>query len=298
MPTQIPRRRVVYIAGLSRGGSTILQKYLATHRSLVSVGESYFTLRALTGTLGEEVPVYPCTCGRTRNECELWGPLIEPLASATVEEGHALLLDRFDALHPHSILIDSSKEPPGLKRLYLEKARAGQIDLQVIFLVRDVRSWASAIRKYRRGRSSFVIEAYRWMKAMLNLMHTLRSAGVPSYCLSYEAFVFNPEKEIEKLAEWLRVDTRFSVEAMNDAATHELYGSPTVRLGDGKGARLVYDGSWLREWGPMLLTPLILPPLMLNRHLHRTLAGGPMTFKRSATEPAAIPAIKNGQRIA
>ena len=41
--------RVIYIAGLSRGGSTILQRYLATHPEFVSIGESLFTISALTG---------------------------------------------------------------------------------------------------------------------------------------------------------------------------------------------------------------------------------------------------------
>jgi hypothetical protein len=267
--------RVVYIAGLSRGGSTILQRYLSTHPGFISVGESHFTLRVLTGE--ERVdPAYPCSCGRTRHECELWGPLITPFANATLEGAHRLLLERFQELHPHEILIDSSKETTALKRFYLPKAHAGEIDLRVILLVRDVRSWASAVRKYRSGGSSFVLEAYRWMKATLNMLRVLRSTGVPTYCLSYESFIFDPAKETEALAQWLGVADHFSVDRLAQAATHELFGSPTARLGAGKLHRLVYDDSWLRDWQPALLGPLLRPPLLLNRYVYRSLAGRPI----------------------
>jgi len=281
--TAQPRPRAVYIAGLSRSGSTILQRYLATHPELVSIGESLFTLRVLSGK-ESLYPDWPCSCGRSRNDCEFWGPLLSPLANTSLERGLPLLLERFHSLYPRKVLVDSSKDTKGLELCYLKKARAGEIELDVIFLVRDVRSWATAVRKYRTGRSSFVLEAYRWMKATLNMLRVLRSAGINCYCLSYESFVFDPAQQTEKLAQWLNVENRFSTESLAQASTHELFGSPTVRLSAGKRERLVYDGTWLRDWGPALFGPLILPPLLVNRYVLRSLAGKPMRPNPPAIE--------------
>jgi hypothetical protein len=199
------------------------------------------------------------------------------------------LLGRFQSLYPAKILIDSSKELKGIKLFYLDKARAGEIDLQVIFLVRDVRSWAVIAE---RGWLSFLIETYRWMKATLNLRRFLRSARVSAYCLSFESFVFDPETEIEKLARWLRVENSFSASRLDLSAMHELFGNAGLRTDSARGERLVYNSAWLTEWGPTLLGPLILPPLLVNRSILRSLAGKPMTADRAQSDASMTKSVE------
>lgn len=168
------RRRVVYIMGNSRSGSTILDTLLGNHPAIESVGEL-----VNLPELGWQENQY-CACGNRARECAFWEQvrqrwldktrLADPgeylrlqntvgryrrllpgfprpdTSSAEFQEYAAHTTALFEAISEVSgkpIVVDSSKIP---LRAYLLSLMP-QLDLKIIHLVRDARGVAWSLRK-------------------------------------------------------------------------------------------------------------------------------------------------------
>jgi hypothetical protein len=73
-----------YIGGTSYSGSTLLSFLLDAQTNLASIGEVAWSVRR------ENPGLYPCSCGKTLDECEFWGRVSQEMA----RRGH-----QFDANH-------------------------------------------------------------------------------------------------------------------------------------------------------------------------------------------------------
>lgn len=253
MQPQLPLQRapaasadvtVLYIMGLFRSGSTILDIILGNHDQVESVGE----LRSLaaTGWMGSEV----CSCGQPAASCEHWLAVRQRWQQLVGGDRVARLVElqnRFERIRSFpilfaaslvrtqafreyarltaalyaaiaevsgiSIIVDSTKYPGRALAL----SRMSGISLRLVHLVRDGRGvvW-SVHRKANVDLEGNVVDiapgsvakttTRQWLR--VNLMSSLVAAlgGVRSIRVRYEDFVVKPEHELARIGQLAGVD--------------------------------------------------------------------------------------------
>lgn len=252
--------RIVYIAGMGRSGSTLLERMLGEVPGCVAVGEVCFLAeRAL---LGRTV----CGCGRDVRECAFWSAVLEgfpdverlahdlgPFEDYGTNRGAWRQLAarlggdrgrRFEtyraalrALYravlqvgPSDTVVDSSKFPPYGAIL----TALGEFDVMVLHLVRDSRgvcySWTKrqvyahtpdgVVHMQRHGILGSVA---RWWIYNVGAWLLGRKAGVDYVRVRYEDFNADPRGVFASLCE-----------QMGEPLPDGLFVGPrTVRLGAG-----------------------------------------------------------------
>ncbi|MFZ2446364.1 MAG: sulfotransferase [Syntrophobacteraceae bacterium] len=92
MPQQEPTApHIIYIAGYGRSGSTLLDRILSQHGSVLSSGEMCNALKKL------QTPDELCSCGETISACPTWRPVSERVLSWMREAG--VSSDQMIAIH-------------------------------------------------------------------------------------------------------------------------------------------------------------------------------------------------------
>lgn len=232
---------VLYIAGWSRSGSTILANVLGSLPGFTSVGELRYIW---TVGLQENEP---CGCGSPLRTCPFWESVLTQLPGdleATADEARSVLQSRLRVRHAPAliarrnlgptgplrsylatlsalyrtiaklasadVIVDSSKYPSDVALLRFDKG----IDPRVLHLVRDPRavaySWQRA--KVRRDRSTQgtmprygpLYSTANWVGFNL-LIEALRKrmGRAASQMLRYEDFVAQPQDAVQDVASWL-----------------------------------------------------------------------------------------------
>jgi len=179
-------KKILYIAGYGRSGSTLLERILSSHEKLFGTGE----LWRLHGMLDR--CDWTCSCGKKVDKCEFWGEIFANLASLDITSGewqktqekkesliHFLnhvpgsssigngmsygeltksLFEEIFRQVPESVsyLIDSSKTSRKSFFRPITLSRYGEMDVRVIHLIRDGRGcmWSNlkgSNRKIERG---------------------------------------------------------------------------------------------------------------------------------------------------
>lgn len=280
--------KVAFVSSLPHSGSTILDLVLATHPGVVGIGEIHPVVRGLR-TL-DQLRARTCTCGAVGRSCDLWGPVLGTVTETTTgpELYAAILASARDSLG-RTTIADSSKLPTQLAML-----ASLDIDLRVIRLTRDVRSWAAAMRHtgsrpplrvplsrtqaaearealgFRSRRTSFGL--FRWWYLRNQALDAkLAQVGAPTSTVSYEQFATATDLTLEQLAEFLGLTPEFSTDTTT-ACTHQLFGS-TMRFNTTLRSTIAYDTRWMTD-DRLLLPALVLRPVMsYNRRLvHSTSA--------------------------
>ncbi len=282
------RTKVAFVSSLPHSGSTILDLVLATHPDVVGIGEIHAVLRGLR-TL-DQLRARICTCGEAGRSCDLWGPVLASVSETTTgpELYAAIVASAHDSLG-RSTIADSSKLPTQLAML-----ATLDVDLRVIRLTRDVRSWAAAMRHtghppplriprnraeiadarealgFRSRRTSFGL--YRWWYLRNRALDArLAAVGAPTTAISYEQFATATALTLARVAEFLDLSPEFSTDT-TAACTHQLFGS-TMRFDPTLRSTIAYDTRWMTD-DRLLLPALVLRPVMAyNRRLvHSTSA--------------------------
>jgi hypothetical protein len=233
--------KVIYIAGQSFSGSTLLCAMLGIHPEVEPVSElAMWTLKA--GQTGRR-----CSCGRTRLECPFWtqvhGTWIGKLEGLSVET-YTELQRRIETLRyswPHlfarlpwpsagdmelyrratvalfesvaacgrPIIADSSKKPPRAAAL----TGAEGLELRVIHLVRDGVSFIEAnIRRKKLSPSDrdFLYRVFRlgieWSAANLAAERALRMNGSRGVQVRYEDLVEDPDAALKMIGAQVELD--------------------------------------------------------------------------------------------
>ena len=179
-------RKILYIAGYGRSGSTLLERILGSHEKLFGAGE----LWRLPGMLSK--CDWTCSCGEEVDECEFWGEIFTELTKLDVapeewqkiQERKESLIHFLDHLRrglsdgnrksyeeltrslfeeifcqlPRSVsyLIDSSKTSRKSFFRPITLSRIAGLDVKVIHLIRDGRGcmWSNlkgSNRKMEKG---------------------------------------------------------------------------------------------------------------------------------------------------
>ena len=229
---------IVYVAGIGRSGTTVIERYIAALSGGLALGETELCWsRAIIGA-------EPCSCGAALRDCEFWGPVFEqqedlqdlaqrversrrtvrstalswvpvvgvyydmhrvPAAALASDYGRAVvdLYERIGGRAGSRCVVDSSKKPV-YGALLTHAVHAGVFTVHV---VRDLRGYVWSMRKQRlrsKGssermmRSSTLMSVIRWFRGNARA----RRLGTMSQgyaLLRYEDFAASPRDEITRV---------------------------------------------------------------------------------------------------
>jgi UDP-N-acetylglucosamine transferase subunit ALG13 len=232
------RVRVLYIGGLGRSGSTLLERMLEGVGGCRSVGELAFVwTRGLIGNnlcgCGErfrscpfwvqvgreafggwehldpaEVVALQASVDRTRFVPLTWAPFLSPVYRRRLDRYAGLLSALYRAVQRVSgepVIVDATKH---VSHAFLLR-RLPELDLRVVHLVRDSRgvafAWTKVMRRAEVADGEALMAtghplrlAGRWLIHNL-LFHLLRAMGVPSLLVRYETLVRHPRRELARI---------------------------------------------------------------------------------------------------
>lgn len=239
-------RRVLYVMGVGRSGSTVLDTILGNHPEMESLGELYHSANQ------QWVATQYCACGSLVPECPFWSQVMlrwieavgaeataefEPLARR-FELGRiwnplvfhpgitrspafqryartsAEMLDAIRQVCCKPILVDSSKNAYRAAAL----ARTPGVDLRAVHLVRDVRgvAWSMQKRLPSNGKDGLTgpskpCRVWRavlgWIAANLRCEAVARQLpGANSIRMRYEDFVVDPARELARIGDLVGAD--------------------------------------------------------------------------------------------
>jgi len=128
-------REVVFIAGTSHNGSTLLDLLLGGHPRFVGLGEIFPLLKTGSDQL-ERTSEILCSCGKHMDHCPYWRQLSFKLLKnrdASARDKYGILLDAFDeAFGKECVMVDSSKSLKALKML----ASVPEVEVKVLYLIK------------------------------------------------------------------------------------------------------------------------------------------------------------------
>lgn len=271
-----PPARVLFLGGLGRSGSTVLELLLARAPQVVAVGE----VRHLwaRGLRDNEL----CACGEPFRQCRFWRAVGEvgfggwdrvnpeaAVACARAADRHrdllpdprprrsrdsntytATLQRLFWAVREvsgASVIVDSSKDPPHGFVL----SQVPGIDVRAVQLVRDSRgvaySWTKAVpRPEARGgdtmtRMSPARTALMWLDA--NVLVEALGRRAPLLRVRYEDLVAHPDRELNRIRSLAGIPIEST--PGEPGSYHGVAGNP-IRF-DRRPLRLRLDDQWRRE---------------------------------------------------
>lgn len=185
---KMSRRKIIYIGGYSRSGSTILDIALGTHENCVSVGEVCY--------LGDDwcLPHRFCSCGRRYDACHFWQglfahdaeaktwstalraiesrPRLSRLLTDTVDSceaehyrtAHTKLAEHVRSRSGRSIIVDSSKNARDAAGRALALRQLAQEEVYFIHLVRHP---AAVVNSFHTKGSNWAAEGHGRAKPLL-----------------------------------------------------------------------------------------------------------------------------------
>jgi hypothetical protein len=210
------RRRALFVAGLSRSGSTALDFILGNRPGGFSLGEIYAWYRPF-----RDHHVEPrCTCGQRWYECLVWQQVGHPkarhlhrtvaysLAVTTVVDSSkdlSWIRDAYqwvaaDGLEPHVVL--SWREPQGLAYSYWKRGDIGGLG------GRDKPSWMTNVEQYVRR---------------------LDDLGVGYHVVPFDQLITDPATTLEKLHSAIGMEPCPGQERFWENDYHSMFGSGGTR---------------------------------------------------------------------
>jgi hypothetical protein len=246
------KTKVVFIAGTSHSGSTLLDKILGIHPNGVSLGEVYLTYQKFKLN-PDKFDTLVCSCGQLGNSCNFWKAIFKLWledASLTYSKAYTILISYFQATYgTNSFLIDSSKYLPALKTIQTIE----NIDIYVIHIVKDVRSYlVSQIDRAKQKGKSHLFSNLKHARSWYN-----QNSKIHNYCvqnnlkftqLGYEEFCLYSELALNDICQFLDEIQSNQMLQMENDKSHLLTGN-SMRL-DAKKAKIQYDYRWFnrRDW--------------------------------------------------
>jgi hypothetical protein len=276
---------VLFISGLGRSGSTLLELLLGGLPGVVAVGEVKHLWER--GLRDNDL----CGCGAPFHECPFWRDVgeqafggwnrVDPAAAiraARAADRHRRLagtlrvrrgspLERYGEtlerlfhvirdVSGAEVVVDSSKDPP---HGFVLRTLSG-LDVRAVHLIRDSRgvtfSWSKAVARpdaangAMMSRMSAAQAGLMWVDANL-LTEALGGLGVPLVRVRYEDLVADPRAELRRIAAFAGLSaTAVAVpgQATSDASRHGIGGNP-IRFRPGQPT-VRADDEWLRRMRP------------------------------------------------
>ena len=282
--------KIVYILGLSRSGSTMLDLILGSNHNLVGLGEIFQVIRPdMNRFLRNEY----CSCGKVTHECAFWGAASDRLkqdVSATLEERYNIVLRVFMEVFGHNrILVDSSKLLDFLNLI----EKLDDVELKVIYLIRDVRAWTISRLNNRKkspkyyGRDGYYIkklsykygwkiDIFKWIAPFITILPAyyfwlwyiqnkqiikyLQKNKIDYFRIGYDELGLQPEYMMSKIFEFLGEKPGDPDFSSIDSKSHILVGN-TKKRDQTRRQSIFYDNQWMykNEW---LRSAALFPNIM------------------------------------
>jgi hypothetical protein len=220
--------KILYIAGATRSGSTLLSRLLGEIDGFINVGEA---LRWLFNTLRMSRTT-PCGCGLNVFECPFWDD-IAPLVENTEEQAFATqyiriryfplllspikpqsfrtqwdkligqtgqLLGEIAAESGCEVIVDSSKNPANAYVV----SQIPKAELYTLHLVRDPRGVVSSWSKPKGYLKAFPLSTVVWWWLSYNLSaEVLRFYSKGYLRIKYEDFLHDPQKSLVEIMSFM-----------------------------------------------------------------------------------------------
>lgn len=238
-------KKLVYILGDQRSGTTALEYILSTSSDTHALGE----VMLLQGFIRDEkkfkISKGRCTCGEKITDCTYWKPIIEKLCikfsidkseiktsllenSSCDEDFKKHLRELYESAYASSskVLIDSSKD---LSYLNLLKEILFDWEISVIRISRDPIEVVSSILKWRQKFGHSRIGAYyflaQWAKANRSIKKWV-NANPNVIETTYEDFVSSHKDLIPYILRSVKCDSNYANE-LSLRQLHTVAGTPT-----------------------------------------------------------------------
>jgi hypothetical protein len=256
-------QKLLFIAGLGHSGTTYLELLLCANQSTVGLGEvGLYLKRCAHG----EIKHPKCSCGEDAEQCEFWSKIENPKESA---ESFSKVLQLAKHMFGSKVIVDSSKAFESFNRYYGAELTK-DVDVKVIFLVRDHRSWTVSRVRNSKRKSTFnfgkLLEAYRWLWLNRRMEQALNRSGLPVLVVRYENLVFDQVDEMRRIYQFAEIGESFAAENIGTGTVHDIYGNRMKD--DPKQIRTIrYDSGWMQDLVLQALWPLLIPQHLYMKHI-------------------------------
>lgn len=152
-----------------------------------------------------------------------WRPFGKKMAQ--LQHFNQVLVEEILQLEGNTVFLDSSKSME--QALYLSRIEA--FDFYIIWLARDPRAQVFSALKY----NDWTVEkaTQQWKKEMAENAKFLQKTGIRHIFLQYEKLCRNPEKEMQRILDFVGLDkNQFSLNFR--AQTQHIMGNRSMRLGN------------------------------------------------------------------
>ena len=268
--------RVIYIAGTSHSGSTLLDLMLNAHPAIFASGELLKLNRQLKVKDARKGTHAPCSCGAPSLwECRFWSAVDRRTRETS---GKSLVdLDMLDyrdldgASAPNemvfkavsdvsgkSFVVDSSKLPGRLSYLM----RLKDLDVYPVHLVREPKGQINSVVRKHGG---FLKHIFRYELIHEQIRRALKS--VPHSVVHYEDLVRDPKSALQSILQPLGLDFDPRQLDWAEAEKHEVAGN---HMRFDARSELVLDESWRQSLSPLKQRAIELGTLLSRQTLPKT----------------------------
>lgn len=242
--------RVIYIAGTSHSGSTLLDLMLNAHPEIFAGGEILKLNRQLKIKDPRRDIYAPCACGAPSLwQCPFWSrvdarvratagkPLIElDMLDYSERDGtrasNAVMFKTVAEISGKNFVVDSSKLPKRLS--YLMSLE--DLDVYPVHLIREPKGQIHSVRRKHGG---LVKHIFRYELVHAQISRLLKA--VPHSVVRYEDLVSDPEAALNSVLDPLGLSFDPRQLAWASAEKHEVAGN---HMRFDASSALVLDNSW------------------------------------------------------
>lgn len=246
MSQKIP---LIYIAGSSYSGSTLMDLLLGSHPAVESLGEAK-KIPFVQASVRNGIEAR-CNCGELVADCGFWQRVLGDGDTFDDKDprSNAELFSRALAFRGRAAVLDNSKNPGRAAML----SRSGLFEMHVLHVVRDSRAVVYSHRRKAERRTHD--DSYRlfptarhWNRQNLRLAGVFERGSAARYLrVRYEDLVANPAKETGRILEQVGLVWTPQVLQFRESCHHGIEGN-RMRLGHGR--EIVRDAEYLQELGP------------------------------------------------
>ncbi|MEA3364077.1 MAG: hypothetical protein U9Q79_00430 [Candidatus Hydrogenedentes bacterium] len=259
--------KVIYISGIGRSGSTLLDALIATSDKVFSVGEAY-RFNEL-----REIDTW-CSCGATFSTCPFWQqfkdvectiinrmnvrdyfkfalflfiPFRKRLRFRNTS-GDAAFFRAVQERLPENIvyIMDASKDVARLAEL----EQSGELDVYPIAIVRDGRAVAHSFTHNTRGRSkNYFVSLAKWMLVNTLMFRYFRKVPRRRLVIDYGELCRRPDTVLARVEEYLDISLPDDyIDIIRTMDYHHIGGNRlAAKDRREKMTALTYDDRWRRE---------------------------------------------------
>jgi len=242
--------KIIYIAGTSHSGSTLLDLMLNAHPKIVSVGEVVNLSRQLEYKNRRKKVYTRCSCGAPSLwQCDFWSgvnqemleaegkslselDVLDYTGSEVQHAPNAVLFRAVSKTSGKNFIVDSSKSPARLAHLLQLRG----LDVHPVHLIRNPKGQIWSVAKKYGGFLKHIVRygiVHEQIRRQLEL--------VPHSVVHYEDLVTEPERTLRGVLEPVGLDYHWRQLSWAEQVKHNVAGN---RMRRQQNSQLMLDESW------------------------------------------------------